>query len=71
MHVRGLEPSRDRADYYELWLTKDGKPTDSCGRFTLHPGVTTVSLSVPYGLRDYDGWVVTRRGSDEILLTTA
>jgi len=71
VHVRGLEPSRDRADYYELWLTKDGKPTASCGRFTLHPGVTTVSLSVPYGLRNYDGWVVTRRGSDEILLTTA
>ncbi len=71
VHVRGLEPSRDRADYYELWLTKDGKPTESCGRFTLHPGVTTVSLSVPYGLRNYDGWVVTRRDSDEILLTTA
>jgi hypothetical protein len=69
--VRGLEPSRDRADFYELWLTKDGKPVDSCGRFTLHPGVTTVTLSVPYGLRNYDGWVVTRAGSDEILLTTA
>ena len=41
--VRGLEPSRDRSDYYELWLTKDGKPIDSCGRFTVHPGVTTVS----------------------------
>jgi Anti-sigma-K factor rskA len=69
--VRGLEPSRDRTDFYELWLTKDGKPVDSCGRFTLHPGVTTVTLSVPYGLRSYDGWVVTRAGSDEILLTTA
>jgi hypothetical protein len=69
--VRGLEPSRDRTDFYELWLTKDGKPVDSCGRFTLHPGVTTVTLSVPYGLRNYDGWVVTRAGSDEILLTTA
>ncbi len=69
--VRGLEPSRDRSDYYELWLTKDGKPVDSCGRFTVHPGVTTVSLSVPYGLRNYDGWVVTRAGSDEVLLTTA
>jgi hypothetical protein len=69
--VRGLEPSRDRADYYELWLTKDGKAVDSCGRFTVHPGVTTVTLSVPYGLRAYDGWVVTRRGSDEVLLTTA
>lgn len=69
--VRGLEPSRDRADFYELWLTRDGKPVDSCGRFTLHAGLTTVTLSVPYGLRRYDGWVVTRAGSDEILLTTA
>ena len=68
--VRGLEPSRDRSDFYELWLTKNGKPVDSCGRFTVHPGVTTVTLSVPYGLRRYDGWVVTRAGSDEILLTT-
>lgn len=69
--VRGLEPSRDRSDFYELWLTKDGKPAESCGRFTVHPGLTTVTLSVPYGLRQYDGWVVTRAGSDEILLTTA
>jgi hypothetical protein len=29
-----------------------------------------VTLSVPYGLRQYDGWVVTRRGSDRVLLTT-
>ena len=69
--VRGLEPSRDRSDFYELWLTQDGKPVDSCGRFTVHPGVTTVSLSVPYGLRKYDGWVVTRAGSNDVLLTTA
>jgi hypothetical protein len=68
--LRGLEPSKDRADYYELWLTKDGKLADSCGRFTVHPGLTTVTLSVPYGLRGYDGWVVTRRGSDRVLLTT-
>jgi len=68
--VRGLEPSEDRADYYELWLTKDGKLADSCGRFTVHEGVTTVTLSVPYGLKRYDGWVVTRRGSDRVLLTT-
>jgi hypothetical protein len=68
--VRGLEPSKGRTDYYELWLTKDGKLADSCGRFTVHPGLTTVTLSVPYGLRQYDGWVVTRRGSDRILLTT-
>ena len=68
--VRGLEPSRDRSDYYELWLTKDGKPVESCGRFVVGSGKTTVVLSVPYGLRRYDGWVVTRAGSDEVLLTT-
>jgi hypothetical protein len=70
VRLRGLTPSKDRADYYELWLTKDGKLADSCGRFTIHPGLTTVTLSVPYGLRQYDGWVVTRRGSDRVLLTT-
>ncbi len=70
VRLRGLEASKDRTDYYELWLTKGGKPVDSCGRFTVHSGLTTVTLSVPYGLRRYDGWVVTRRGSDEILLTT-
>ena len=69
--VRGLEPSRDRTDFYELWVTKDGEPVDSCGRFVVGSGQTTVVLSVPYGLRRYDGWVVTRAGSDEILLTTA
>ena len=68
--LRRLEPSTSRADYYELWLTKDGKLAASCGRFTVHEGLTSVTLSVPYGLRRYDGWVVTRRGSDEILLTT-
>ena len=70
VRLRGLKPSADRADYYELWLTKDGKLADSCGRFTIHPGLTTVTLSVPYGLKRYDGWVVTRRGSDRVVLTT-
>ena len=68
--VRGLEPSRDRRDFYELWLTKNGKPIASCGRFIVGEGSTTVVLTFPYGLRRYDGWVVTRAGSDEILLTT-
>ena len=68
--VRGLQPSRDREDFYELWLTKGGKLAESCGRFTVHPGVTTVTLSVPYGLRQFDEWVVTRAGSDDVLLTT-
>ena len=68
--VRGLEPSTDRDDAYELWLTRGGELADSCGVFTVHDGLTTVTLSVPFALRSYDGWVVTRRGSDEILLTT-
>ena len=68
--IRGLKPSKDRTDYYELWLTKDGKLADSCGRFTVHSGLTRVTLSVPYGLKRYDGWVVTRRGSEQPLLTT-
>ena len=69
--VRGLEPSSDRSDFYELWLTRDGELADSCGRFLLREGVTTVVLTVPYALRSYDGWVVTRAGSDRVLLTTS
>ncbi len=70
VRVRGLEPSSDRRDFYELWLTKDGELAAPCGRFTAHDGVTEVTLSVPYGLRGYDGWVVTRGDSEEPLLTT-
>ena len=69
--VRGLEPSSDRSDFYELWLTREGELADSCGRFLLREGVTTVVLTVPYALRSYDGWVVTRAGSDRVLLTTS
>lgn len=68
--VRGLEPSSGREDAYELWLTRDGELADSCGVFTLHGGVTTVTLSVPFALKSYDGWVITRRGSDDVLVST-
>ena len=68
--LRGLEPSRDRSDWYELWLTRDGRLVDSCGRFIVHAGRNEVTLSVPYALRSYDGWVVTRHGSPQPLLTT-
>ena len=70
MRVRGLRESRNRDDYYELWLTRNGELADSCGRFIVTDGVTEVALTVPYGFKRYDGWVVTRRGSDEPLLST-
>ncbi|MCP9487128.1 MAG: hypothetical protein MSC30_14865 [Gaiellaceae bacterium MAG52_C11] len=70
VRVRGLQESRSRDDFYELWLTKDGKLADSCGRFVVHDGVTEVALTVPYGFKRYDGWVVTRHGSAEPLLST-
>ena len=70
VRVRGLRESRSRDDYYELWLTKAGKLADSCGRFIVAQGVTEVILTVPYGFKRYDGWVVTHRGSAEPLLST-
>lgn len=70
VRVSGLPPSGKRFDYYELWLTKDGKPLGSCGRFRMQAGTTEVLLTVPYGLRGYDGWIVTRSGSEQPLLTT-
>jgi hypothetical protein len=68
--VRGLPASDGPEDAYELWLTREGEIAESCGVFTVHRGVTEVTLSVPYSFRGVDGWVVTRRGDDEILLTT-
>ena len=70
VHVSGLEPTAGGEDWYELWLTTGGKAIASCGKFTVDEGETTVRLSVPYKLKGYDGWIVTRRGSDEPLLTT-
>ena len=68
--VRGLQPSRDRDDWYDLWLTRQGRLMAHCGRFIVSSGTTEVTLTVPYGLRAYDGWVVTRHGSSAPVLTT-
>jgi hypothetical protein len=68
--VRGLDPSRSRSDWYDLWLTRGDKLAAHCGRFIVEGGRTEVTLTVPYGLRAYDGWVVTRHGSRAPVLTT-
>jgi hypothetical protein len=57
--VRGLKPLPQHG-YYEMWLTKHGKPVASCGRFAVGSGESTARLNAPYNLRGYDGWVVTR-----------
>jgi anti-sigma-K factor RskA len=61
--------------YYELYLTRGGKPVASCGTFRVHSGLTQVQLNAPYSLKRFDGWVVTRhvpgrREAPQPLLTT-
>ncbi len=73
--VQGLEPLPGRG-YYELFLTRDGKPIAQCGSFDVEDeGQTKVRLSAAYDLSRFDGWVVLKHvppapPSDEILLTT-
>ncbi len=61
MTVRGL-PEPPRGGWYELLLSKHGRPTLSCGSFSVGGKAVTVRLSVPYDLSDFpklfDGWVV-------------
>jgi hypothetical protein len=56
--VRGLQPLPE-GGYYELLLTKKGKPIATCGTFTVGAsGETTARLGASYKLSDFDGWVV-------------
>jgi hypothetical protein len=57
--VRGLSRLSGRA-YYELFLTRNGKPIAPCGGFNVKAGTTTLKFTVPYSLKRFDGWVVTR-----------
>lgn len=78
MVVEGLPPL-PAGGYYELYLSKKGKPRAPCGTFRAGPGRTRVRLSIAYRLEPWgawwDGWVITahRPGGprwSEILLTT-
>jgi hypothetical protein len=64
VEVSGLPQQPARAAYYELWLTKHGKPAVPCGSFRVHGNTTRVRLSVPYSFKGYDGWVVTAQPND-------
>jgi hypothetical protein len=63
MTVTGL-PRTPNGSWYELLLSKHGRPTLPCGSFATGGGSVTVRLSVPYDLSDrprlFDGWVVTK-----------
>lgn len=75
VEVSGLPEQANRAAYYELWLTRDGKAIAPCGSFRVNAKTTRVRLSVSYALKNFDGWVVTsqtgrRDGLGPVVLTT-
>lgn len=58
MNVRSLPPLQK--GWYELYLTKKGKPVVPCGIFqTGASGVAHVTMNAPADLAEYDGWIVT------------
>jgi hypothetical protein len=61
LRVRGL-PRLSKDGYYDLYLTKDGRPLVSCGTFNVR-GETVVPMSAAYNLERFDknGWVIVRK----------
>ena len=75
MQVRGLPEQQNRNAYYELWVTRSGRPTEACGQFRVHGKTTNVTFSVPWSARGVDGWVVTsqlpgQQGPGPVVLRT-
>jgi hypothetical protein len=67
--VRNLTPTKE-SQRYVLWLTRNGKPVESCGAFVVSGTTTRVPLNAPYRLRDYEGWVVVAEGTKTPVLRT-
>jgi hypothetical protein len=61
LEVTGLPEQSDRGAYYELWLTRNGKPVEQCGTFRVHSKTTRVRFTVPYSFKGVDGWVITEQ----------
>jgi hypothetical protein len=75
LEVNNLPTQTDPSAYYELWLSRNGKPIALCGSFRVNARTTTVRLSVPYDFKRFNGWVVTRQGANDrapgtVVLTT-
>lgn len=62
LHARGLQQLPE-GGYYDLYLTKGGKPVVLCGTFNVKGGEVVVHFSAAYDFNhfDKDGWVVTRQ----------
>lgn len=69
--VHGLKPL-PKGQYYEMYLTRKGKPVVPCGTFRVYDG-ESVRLNAPYLLRT-GGWIVTLErpasNSHPVVLTT-
>ncbi|HEX4679175.1 MAG TPA: hypothetical protein VH210_08255 [Gaiellaceae bacterium] len=75
LEVNNLPTQKNPSAYYELWLSRNGKPIAPCGSFRVNARTTTVRLSVPYDFKRFDGWVVTAQGANDhtagtVVLTT-
>jgi hypothetical protein len=62
LHTRGLQQLPE-GGYYDLYLTKGGKPVVLCGTFNVKGDEVVVHFSAAYDLGHFDknGWVVTRQ----------
>ena len=62
LHVKDLD-SLPEGGYYDLYLTKGGKPVVLCGTFNSDGGNVVVRFTAAYELGHFDknGWVVTRQ----------
>jgi hypothetical protein len=65
LQARGLQELPE-GGYYDLYLTKGGKPVVLCGTFNVKGDQVVVRLSAAYDLDhfDKDGWVITRQGPE-------
>jgi hypothetical protein len=77
VNVTNLRPL-PAGGYYELFLSRHGKPIALCGSFNVGANDTSLRMSAAYDLRagEFDGWVVTRhlpgdgQRRDDVYLTT-
>jgi hypothetical protein len=62
LRVKGLDRLA-KGGYYDLYLTRGGKPIVLCGTFNSTEGVAEIRLNAAYDLSHFDrnGWVVTRQ----------